>query len=205
MYSIMSLNLGQNYSSRSKEHKFYSVNNLNQQNNYEQSFRGTLTKNLTKNNSLKTTLESWFTIIKDFFVNKKSKNMTLKELKIKEFKEQFPNGIKKATPQEIFDTLGISCSEDKNGKLTISGYKSAVDFYGNNGGITSVTLGELGIDERKLIKNVKVIDGHADFNESQLSDEDLKNIEYIDRISVLLGSKMKNIGKLEEICGGWSY
>ena len=75
-------------------------------------------------------------------------------------RNKFPKGIENYSTQEILETLGIKCKKDKDGLLILSGY----DQPGN------YTFGDLGIDENKLLKDIKEIKGYANFISSNATD-----------------------------------
>ena len=75
--------------------------------------------------------------------------------------EIFPDRLENCTPEELFSGMGIQVGKNRQGGLTISEYKST--FLNNS-------LDDLGIDENKLLKNVVIIKGDADFTQSVFDD-----------------------------------
>ena len=149
----------------------------------------------------------------DFFANKDAKSSAdvfmqpekttelsekvvkqINEYKVNEYKAKFKNGIENASTQEILENLGIKCKKDSDGLLIISHYG-----YGNY----EFRLSDLGIDETKLFKDIKIIEGNADFSDSQI--KDLGNLESIGG-NALFNSQIKDLGDLRTIGGyAWFY
>ena len=89
--------------------------------------------------------------------------------------------------------IGIECQKDEEGCLIISEYRkpnAEFSFY------------DLGINENKLIKNVKEIKGKGDFSHSELTN--LGNLQFIGGRASFEGSKITNLKNLQSI-GGCAY
>lgn len=113
-------------------------------------------------------------------------------INIKELKKVASNN---SSPEEIFKLSGINTKKDKKGFLTISEYRQPIEDF--------LTYKELGINEEKLIENVKHIKGDADFYDSEL--KDLKNVESIGGDAWFGCSKLKSLGKLKNIGGSADF
>jgi len=134
-----------------------------------------------------------------------------KKIKIERIiKERLPKGVQNSSSEEIFKAFDIDVKQDKDGFLTISHYKQPV--YG-------FTFEDAGIKENELIKNVKKIEGQADFNLSKITNlgslqeigqnvifsglpiERLDNLQYIGGNADFLYSQIKDLGSLKTIKG----
>jgi hypothetical protein len=124
--------------------------------------------------------------------------------------QKFPKGIENYSTQEILEAFDIKCKKDKDGLLIISEYRLPYSDY---------TFSDFGIDENKLLKDIKIIKGDAIFNRSQATN--LGSVEYIGgyadfsyfckieslnklrhvRQSIILGQNIKDLGELQYIGG----
>ena len=91
-------------------------------------------------------------IVKDIF--KKS----LKKI----YAEKLETAIANNDIKTIFEAVGIKAKRDLLGRYTVYG-------YGKAGGATS-NFSELGIDENRLFKKIKIIKGNFDLRDSNLTD-----------------------------------
>lgn len=119
-----------------------------------------------------------------------NENEKLKNLWIETVKKQFPDDIKNATTKEVLEGLGIKYKQDDDGLFIISDYKS--NKYGFN-------FSDLGIDENKLFKDIKRIEGDADFANSSLTG--LGSLQYIGGKVNFFHSQITDLGNLEYIGG----
>ena len=94
-------------------------------------------------------------------IDKALKKLERIKKKIKEIKSKFPEGIENASTQNILEALGIRCKKDNDGLLIISHYGDKKSDY---------TYSDLGIDVNSLFKDIKIINGNANFNDLQLTD-----------------------------------
>jgi len=120
-----------------------------------------------------------------FNENEKSKNIWIETVR-----KQFPDDIKNATTKEILEQLGIKYKQDDDGLFIISDYKS--NKYGFN-------FSDLGIDENKLFKDIKRIEGDADFAHSSFTS--LGSLQYIGGNAIFYDSQITDLGDLEYIGG----
>ena len=121
------------------------------------------------------------------------KNLEKVKEQIKEFKSKFENGIENATTQEILEDFGINCKKDSDGLLIISNYgKGKYEFV----------LSDLEIDETKLFKDIKIIEGDADFENTQV--QSLGNLQSIGGDADFSGSQVQSLGNLQSI-GGYAW
>ena len=85
---------------------------------------------------------------------------------IQEIKQQlFPDGVEKATAEDIFAAAGIKVKVNPDKTFTISHYRPYVEVDENY-----IRFSELGIEENELMKNVKVIQNDADFYKSEITE-----------------------------------
>ena len=126
-------------------------------------------------------------------------------------RNNFPNGIENATTQELLETIGIKCKKDTDGLLVISHY------YGKLG--EDFTLGDIGVNENKLFKEIKEIKADADFSDSHVTslgrlqsiggDADFRtsqvvslgNLQTIGGDADFNNSQVTSLGNLKTICG----
>lgn len=117
--------------------------------------------------------------------DKKEKKKRLSEMKAK-FKEMGINP-KTCSASELFDALGWKYVFSQEGLLIPEKYEKP-DMYYN--------FKDIGVDENRLLKEIGGIDGYAYLHRVK----DLGNIRYI-RGEAIIGYRVKNLGKLEEIDG----
>jgi len=156
--------------------------------------------------------------IKDYKLKENAKeeveNLELVKQQIEEFKAKFKNGIENASTQEILENYRIVCKKDSDGLLIIS-------HYGK--GDYKFTLGDLEIDENKLFKDIKIIEGDADFSGSQIIDlgdlqsiggdadfgdsqiQSLGNLQSIGRHAFFRDSQIQSLGNLQSIGGNADF
>jgi hypothetical protein len=108
---------------------------------------------------------------------------------IKKILKNFPNGINNYPAQTILEAMGTKCRTDRDGMLIISKYTGDKDF---------VTFRELGIDEDRLFKYIRRIEGSADLLVSEVTN--LGNLESVGG-DLSLNSTVKNLGKLRSVGG----
>ena len=118
--------------------------------------------------------------------------------KFKDFKSQFPKGIDKASEKEILEAFNMKVEEDKSGMLTVKGDYRIPIYRG-----PYFTLADLGINENRLLKKIKKIEGDANFEDSKLTS--LENLEYIGGNVRFNNSEITNLGKLKEIRGNADF
>lgn len=119
------------------------------------------------------------------YASKQNQKMHAEE--VKNFQEKLRDA-KNTT--EIFNKMGIETEEDENGKLTISHYNQPSQ---------RVTFADLGIDEEKLMENVKEVKGNANFNKTSL-----KNIDSLEKVggnANIMGTTVKSMKSLKEVGG----
>lgn len=92
-------------------------------------------------------------------------------------------------PEEIFFALGIDVKKDKDGFLTISKYCQPSRF---------ITFKDIGVDEEKMLKKIKCIEGNASFENSTL--KSLHSVESIGGYLVL-GENIEDLGNLKGVGG----
>ncbi|MBQ7450877.1 hypothetical protein IJS77_05605, partial [bacterium] len=119
----------------------------------------------------------------------------------RKIKEQFDNikdMVKNASSEEIYKIFGIDVKKDKDGLLILSEYSQPKLEINNN----KFTYNDFDIDENKLLKNVKTIEGHADFSNSKITN--LVNLQTIGGVADFRNSQIINLGNLQTI-GGEAY
>ncbi len=110
--------------------------------------------------------------------------------KINKIKTSLSSAIETNNQKKIFNYFSIKYTEEENNKITISEYKQPAD---------DISYSDIGIDENKLFKNIKVITGNADFKHSQL--ESLYQLEKIEGDADFRKTKLSDIGNLKEVKG----
>jgi len=105
--------------------------------------------------------------------------------------ESFPNGLKTYSTQEILEKIGIECKKDEDGLLIISTYKRPHNWW--------LTFKELGVNENDLFKDIKKIEGRADFYGDGL--KNLGNLEEIGGDAYFGSASLTDMGKLKKIKG----
>ncbi len=132
--------------------------------------------------------------VKDYGLkeNAKEELQHLEKVKrqMKRFKAKFLSGIENASTQKILTKYGIKCKKDSDGLLIIS-------HYGN--GKYEFRLSDLEIDENKLFKDIKKIEGDADFSDSKV--QNLGKLESIGENAYFANSQIKDLGNLQSIGG----
>lgn len=104
-------------------------------------------------------------------------------------KKALQKAIQTNNIEEIFDHFNISYETDNNGLLTLnSGYYQPV---------RGITWKDLGVDENKLLKRIKEINGYCDMTHSDASD--LGEVRKINGYLKLAHSKLTDLGKLEHV------
>ena len=98
------------------------------------------------------------------------KHIDEKNLYKAKVKKIIKDAIKNCDVEILFEAVGLKAKGDLFGKYTVSG-------YGKGGGATH-DFSELGVDENKLLKNIKRITGTADFRASNATD--LGSLKQID-------------------------
>ena len=107
---------------------------------------------------------------------------------IKKILKRFPNGINNYPAQTILESMGKKCRTDRDGMLIISDYSADKDF---------IKFSELGIDENRLFKYIRKIEGSADLLDSKATD--FGNLESIG--GDLWLNSIKKLGKLKSVEG----
>lgn len=116
------------------------------------------------------------------------KKLDLAKAEIKKIKSKFPNGLENASTQEILEALGIKCKKDKDGLLIVSHYGSCK---------SNCSYSDLAIDENKLFKDIKAIEGDAIFEGTRVTD--LGNLQSIGGCANFSSSRVLNLGNLRRI------
>ena len=114
-------------------------------------------------------------------IQSKIKSAEKSKKEIPKIKNDLKDIIKNNDIKRIYRYFGISAKERNDGYLRISEFKQPSKDY---------TFKDLGIDENKLLENVKVIKGNADLRNSNL--KSLKNLKYIGRDAYLKSSQRKD-------------
>ena len=102
--------------------------------------------------------------------------------------------LKTKDPVEIFKALGIKAKKDKDGYLTIS-------HYGYRANKNPYSISYFGVDEDKLLRKVRRIEGDASFYQSKITK--LKSVKYIGGNATFYCG-IKDLGSLEEVGGDLS-
>lgn len=104
--------------------------------------------------------------------------------------EQIKKDLEYATPIEIFNYFEFETSENEDGTFNISHYEQP-DF--------DISFSDLGINENKLIENVKEIHYDGDFRNSRI--KGFKNLKFIGGDALFHNSSIVDLGSLEYIAG----
>ena len=112
------------------------------------------------------------------------------KIRIAKIKKDIAPFIKNNDTEKIFNYFNIKCEKDKDGLLIIDRFEQPDKYY---------TFKDLGINENKLLENVKTITGNADFEEC--SAIELKNLRHIGKDAYFSDSKIKKLDMLENIDG----
>lgn len=140
---------------------------------------------------------TYYDTVKEHILDKKLSHRANKEineakraiLKVNAYKNKyFPKGIENYSAEYIFKTFNIGVKKDKDGLLILSEYKQPDEDF---------SWKALGVDENKLIKDVKGIDGTANFSGSDITK--LENLKYIGRTAWFGHSRILSLGKLQYI------
>ena len=115
------------------------------------------------------------------------RNKKLHDEEVKKFQTQLQDAKESA---DIFKKMGIEADKDENGKLTISHYNQPSQ---------RVTFADLGVDEEKLMENVKEVKGDANFQRTSLKTID--GVEKVGGTVNLIGTTVKSMKNLKEIGG----
>ena len=91
---------------------------------------------------------------------------------------------------EIFNRLGMEAEADEEGNITLSHYSQPAK---------TVTFADMGIDEAKLMENVKEIKGDANFDRTSLTSVD--SLQKVGGKLNTMHTKIKSMKNLEEIGG----
>ena len=141
----------------------------------------------------------YFSVVKKHIENENLSYMAKKEIdeavrteeKIKNFMTQgLKKDVKDCSQEDIFNACGIKFEKDENGMLVLSEYHQPDEDF---------TFEDIGINENKLFKNVKAINGDANFFNSEISN--LKTLEYIGGNARFCSSKISDLGNLKKIEG----
>jgi len=140
----------------------------------------------------------YYDVAVSYLKNYKLVNTADDEMKILEMKKSetdevlknFPNGINNYPPEKILEIFGIKCKKDEDGLLIISHYNANRDDY---------AFKDLEIDENRLFKHIKKIEGDAEFLFSQVMN--LGNLESIGGDAYFEDSQVANLGNLKSIGG----
>ena len=111
---------------------------------------------------------------------------------MKKVKKIFPRGLEKYSSKQIFKRCGIDCKEDKDGLLIIKELKKPEKID---------SFWEIGADLNKMLKDVKEVEGNADFGGA----DTFGNIRKIGGHANIYNTGINNLGKLEYVAKGVSY
>lgn len=104
------------------------------------------------------------------------------------------DAIKNVDAEKILPYFGIETQKDDDGLLIISEYKQPSEEY---------TFEDFGIDENKLVRNVKVIEGDANFYKTQV--QDLHNLHSVGGWADFSYSQIQDLGSLHSIGGSANF
>lgn len=128
--------------------------------------------------------------------------------KIVSIKADLKHSIEKNDVKSIFQYFNIEAKEDDDGFLILSKYEQPSSDY---------TFANLGIDENKLLENVKYINGNADLRNSQVNSlpnlmlvkgalnitnskiVSMPNLTYVGLFANFADSKIKEVPKLKSV------
>lgn len=111
-----------------------------------------------------------------------------------QFQQQFSKPIDTASFDEILSFEGMFDRRDDDGSLILSSYSQPDE---------NLSWDDLGFDENLLFKNIKAIEGNANFRKSKLYS--LHNLQEITGNAIFGPSKLQNLGNLREIGGNASF
>ena len=120
--------------------------------------------------------------------NKELEKLEKTKAEIERIKSMFPDGINNAPAQKVLEALGIKCKQDSDGLLIISHYGDSILDY---------SYSDLEIDENRLFKYIKEIEGRANLKNSQVTD--LGNLQTIGGNADFMYSQVTKLGKLRYI------
>lgn len=98
------------------------------------------------------------------------------------------DAIKNADAEKILPYFRIKAKKDNDGLLIISEYRQPSE---------DDTFEDFGIDENKLVRNIKIIKGDAIFEDSQV--QDLSSLKSIGRGAYFNNSKVQDLSNLQSI------
>ena len=131
------------------------------------------------------------------------KELELRERGIKKFIEKkFPKGVDQYSDQEILEAFGMTSKKDSDGFLTVSHYKPVLEYELDEQNLyydQAFTINDIGVDEKKLFKKIKSIEGNADFYSSSVTN--FENLESIGGQVDFNNSRIKDLGSLKSIGG----
>ena len=131
------------------------------------------------------------------YAQKEIDKVSEQEKNVNKIRKDLQQAIKNNAADEIFKYFNIKYSKDKDGLYIIDKFEQPDEYY---------TFSDLGIDENKLIQNVKEIThnaefadihGNADFSDSIV--ENLNELEKIGGDATFTNSKITSLNKLKSI------
>ena len=105
---------------------------------------------------------------------------------------RFPKGIENYSTQEIFKKSGIKCKQDEDGLLIISELKNPY---------SDMSFWDIGANLNNMLKDVKEIEGDADFYGA----DTFGSIRKIGGYANIYHTGVNSIGNLEYVAGGVAY
>lgn len=117
------------------------------------------------------------------------------KLKVEDFKNKLGKPVNEATAEEIFKTANMFEKRDENDNLIILNSYSQPDY--------EFSWEDAGINEDDLFKEVKEINGNADFQFSKA--KTLGNLKRINGNTDFHYSSIENLGELLEITGSADF
>lgn len=126
-------------------------------------------------------------------VTAKMTNAELIKQKVDNVKLDLKTAIETSDAKTIFEYFGINIKDGNNGLLTISEYCQPKDF----------SFSDCGIDENKLLANVKKIEGDADFSSSEITK--LPILQSIGGNADFSNSEITKLNSLQSIGGNANF
>ncbi len=124
------------------------------------------------------------------YAQKEINQVSEQEKNIDKIRKDLQQAIQNNAADEIFKYFNIKYSKDKDGLYIIDKFEQPDEYY---------TFSDLGIDENKLIQNVKEITHNAEFADSKITE--LTNLRVIRGNADFSESIVENLNELEQIGG----
>ena len=128
------------------------------------------------------------------YAQKEIDKVSEQEKNVNKIRKDLQQAIKNNAADEIFKYFNIKYSKDKDGLYIIDKFEQPDEYY---------TFSDLGIDENKLIQNVKEITHNAEFADSKITE--LKNLKIIHGNADFSDSIVENLNELEKIGGDATF